>query len=306
MANEQNGKDQQEINLKRYETDVEGLSLDKLEAGLWLAKNRGVLRNILIGALVALIIASWGFSLYGFGSYLLVGMINDSRMMTDLVKSQILDQAQLKQRKARDLIISTVSILPAGGKYDLCVSARNPNEQHRGIFSYCFTVGNGEQSCGQNFILPGETKYVMALAQTFSGAPANASFSIAAMNWNRVDNHLIPNWNQYRDQRLNISVRNPLFKPDESSAAEKLPLNTLSFTAVNHTSFSYWEAPFQIILFSGNRIVGINQYVIKDFVSFDERTEQISWPGIIRAVSKIIITPEINIMDQGVYQQPNE
>jgi hypothetical protein len=293
------------VNLKRYETDVEGVSMKKLEAGLWLIKNRGVFYKIFVGILAAAIIFGWGYSLYSWGNYLFAGMMNDARMMTDLVNSQIMDQASLVQRKAKDLTYSTIGSLITDGKYDLYASVRNLNDKHWGTFSYCFTTNTGEQACGKDFILPGETKYVASFAKVFKTAPVNVSFSISGIIWNRIDNHIIPDWNQYRKQRLNVSILNPVFAPGESSlAAEKITINNLSFTATNNSPFGYYEAPFFIVLSNGNQIVGVNKYVIQNFASFATKDVQIAWPGSIGSVSNITVMPEINIMDPSVYLQP--
>jgi|WetSurMetagenome_2_1015567.scaffolds.fasta_scaffold03831_10 hypothetical protein len=302
MAKDNNSK---KVNQNRYDTDVEGVSMKKLETGLWLIKNRGLFYKILVGILAAVIIIGWVYSLCGWGKYLFIGMANDARMMTSLVQSQVLDKIQLEQRKAKDLIYSSVGVLKIDGKYDLYATVRNPNDKHWGTFSFCFTTNTGEQSCGKDFILPGETKYVASFAQVFQTAPANVSFYITSMNWVRIDNHTIPDWNKYRDQRLNISIINPVFTPGEiSSAAEKITINNLSFSALNNSPFGFWEAPLFIVLSNNNQIVGINKYTIQNFTSFETANVQIAWPGNIGPVDKITVTPEINIIDPSVYLQP--
>lgn len=309
MPNEQQKKSSNQDSLRqdRYENEIEGVSMSKLKTGLWIAKYRHRLWQIFILLLVAVSVISWGYTIYGFGSYLLVGMNQDSQMMKDFVKNGVIGHEYLVKMEAKDLIVSETRILSNNGKYDLYALIKNPNLKYFGSFSYCFTVIGEEKSCGTDFILPGEQKYVLALAKDFTNRPSTAIFSITNHSWQRINNHNIPDWKKYRADRLNISVKNAVLTPaDTNEISEKINLNTLSFTALNNSAFSYWEAPFTIILSGGGKIINVNRYVINDFISYDTREIKITWPGAISPVSSLSITPDINILDNGVYKQPNE
>lgn len=309
MPNEQKNKANNKNSLRqdRYEKEIEGVSMNTLEAGLWLAKNRHNLWRIFIFFLIAISAISWGYTLYGFGSYLLVGMNNDTQMMKDFVQNKIISHDYLVQNAAKDLIYSTTGIINNEGKYDLYARIKNPNAKHSGLFSYCFTTTAEEKSCGSDFILPGEQKYVLLLAQNFKNRPSGVTFSVDNLTWQRLDGHIIPDWKKYRDDRLDFSINNTIFTPAASNEiSEKINLNTLSFTAINNSAFSYWEVPFTIILSNGGKIVSLNKYITSNFISYDSREIKITWPGTIGSVNNINITPDINIVDGRVYRQPNE
>jgi len=309
MPNEQknkaNNKDSQRQD--RYETEVEGVSMKTLKAGLWWTKNRLNLRRILIIILIVFSVISLGYSLFGFGSYLLVGMNKDYQMVKDLVQNKIAGQDYLLQAMAKGLTYSSAGIISNDGKYDLYIQVKNPNVKYWGVFSYCFITAAKEKSCGSDFILPEEKKYILSLAKTFKNRSSSAVFSITKMTWYKIDNHTIFDWNKYLNDHLNISIKNKAFIPAASNeVSEKISLNTLNFTALNNGAFGYWEAPFTIILSDNGKIVSVNRYIINNFISHDSREIKITWPGIIGPVSDISITPDINIMGKGVYQQPNE
>jgi hypothetical protein len=303
MADKQHNNNN--ANLNRYETDVTGVSMKTLEAGLWWAKNRRVLRITLITFLILVSIVTWGYSLYGLGSYLLVGMNADNQTIKNFMQSNLIGQNYLDQGLSKNLTLSSVGYLANDSKYDLYLQATNPNARWWTTFDYCFSRPNGEKSCGSDFILPGENKYILSLGQTFSADPGDINFSYNNVSWNKINNHVIADRTNYRAEHLNVAVKNQLFTPAESNAAsEKISLNSLTFTLINNSAYSYWEMPMSIILTNGRRIVYINHYTISDFISYESRDVKITWPGTVSGVTNINITPDVNILDQGVYQQP--
>ncbi|HTX87228.1 MAG TPA: hypothetical protein VMC41_04165 [Candidatus Nanoarchaeia archaeon] len=307
MADKQNNlNNKSRASLENFESEVEGVSMKTLEAGLWWAKNRQKLRIILIIFLIIVAIGSWSYTLYGFGYYLLVGMNADNRMITTLVQSKTVDQNYLNQEQAKNLILSPAGYLPNADKYDLYLSITNPNSRWWAAFDYCFTRPDGEKSCGSDFILPQEKKYLISLAQSFNSAPADLSFSFTDFTWNKINNHLIADWNSYQSERLAMEINNQTFTPASANeVSEKIGLNTLSFNIANNSAYSYYEVPLTIILTSGGgQIVYLDRYTLNDFTSFASRDIQITWPGAIGDVSGINIAPDVNILDQGVYEPP--
>ncbi|MDD4901856.1 MAG: hypothetical protein PHE24_01845 [Patescibacteria group bacterium] len=293
------------VNLNRYETDVTGVSMKTLEAGLWWTKNRGILKNILIIFLLSVSILSWGYTLYGYGYYLLVGMNADEQMVKNLAQSTMVGQAYLDQLKAKNLILSPVGYLALDGKYDLYLQATNPNARWWAAFDYCFTRSAGEKICGKDFLLPGEKKYILSLNQSFNASPNDLKFALTDIVWQKINNHVISNWPQYQADHLNIAVEDQLFTPAKSNAvSEKIALNTLTFKLANNSAYSFYEVPLTIILTSGNRIVYLDRYTISNFISREKRRAEITWPGTISDVTGINITPDLNILDQGAYRQP--
>jgi hypothetical protein len=274
-----------------------------LETGLWLAKNRKNLKNLLIFFLIVISVLAWGYGIYNIGEYFLVSKKQDTKMVTDLVGDKTSNQNLLLSGAAKDLIYSSVGIISNNGEYDLYTQIKNQNNKYWGSFDYCFTIASGEKSCGSDFILPGDKKYILSLAQTFTKQLSSVTFTTSNLSWHKIDSHVIPDWTVYRNDRLDISIKNSIFIPAvNNEISEKVELNTLSFTATNNSAFNYWETPFIIVLSSNGKVVGVNKYTIGDFASYDSREIKITWPGSIGGVNGINIIPDINIMDPKIYQ----
>jgi hypothetical protein len=309
MANGNNGSSGEGAgkapNLKRYETDVSGVSLKNLETGLWWVKNRGNLKKALIVFLSLICISTVGYSLFGFGMYFFKGMWDDKRMATELVNTTTVSPEFLEQRSAKDLALSGVSLLDNDGRYDMYVNMQNPNPRHWGMFSYCFSSGEKNLKCGDDFILPGEKKILAALGIESDSRPSNIKFILNAVNWKKLNAHSIPDWNTYRTQHLKLDIGNVSFKPASASElSEKIDLNSLSFSVKNESAYGYWEAPLTIVLYRSNRIVGISRYTLKEFSSYDMRDVKLTWPGDLSGVNDVDILPDINVMDENNYLPP--
>ena len=189
-------------------------------------------------------------------------------------------------------------------KYDIFSKISNPNSRYLCNIKYCFIFGNenNEIECSESFIFPNETKYLLSLAKTFEQSPENLRFIIKDISWHRINLHKYPDWQNFYNEHLDIIIGNAKFKPTElSGLSEKIDLNSLEFTVYNNTAYNYWDVTFNIFLYSGNRIVGVNKYILQEFMSKEKRNIQISWSGRFSRVSDIEIIPEINVMDEDVY-----
>ncbi len=291
--------------IKRYETDVSGVSINKLEAGLWWVRNRGLFKKILVSALAIFAFGTFGYSLFGFGYYFIKGMRDDEKMVRDMVNTTTVSREFLEQKAAKDLSLSSVGIIDNTESYDLYISIKNQNPKHWGSFSYCFKIGEKDLECGESFVLPSENKIISALGLKGSSRPNNVKFVIDNMVWKKINPHQIPDWNSYKSERLRIDIKNVSFKPSSSNElSEKIELNSLTFNASNPSAYGFWEAPLNVILYRSNRIVGINRYVIKELSSYDSRDIKITWTGNLAGVNNIDILPDINIMDESNYLKP--
>ncbi len=291
--------------IKRYETDVSGVSLNNLKIGLWLAKRKGIFKNsvlILFGA-VAVSLAVYG--LFGIGYYYLKGAVDDKKMVAEMVSIKTVPQEFLLERAAKNLAISSLSVIDNKGSYDLYVELKNQNLKHWGIVDYCFKSGEKELECGKGFILPNEKKYFTALELKSEDRLVNPKFIVNDVVWKKLDPHKIFNWEAFKSERLKIKIEDITFNAGASSElSEKININQLSFSIKNQSAYGFWEAPLEIILYRNDRIAGISRYVLKEFSSYDERKIDMSLVGEFSGVNKISILPYINIMDDNNYLKP--
>jgi len=288
--------------IKDYK-DTSGLSTRKLNFGLWIASNRKKFRQALIVFLSLIILFSWTYSIYNFAYYVFKGIDEDNKMIAEMLEVNAINHEYIERMSARDLIISPVNILKSGqDKYDFLTKVENPNSNRAGKFRYCLVEEEEKIACDENFIMPGENKYLLILAQELKNRPRNLKLKFENIGWQRINLHKYPDWNKFYDEHLNISVSNIIFKNAYASGlSEKLNFNNLEFKSINNTPYNYWAVDFSILFYSGNSIVGANKYSAEEFMSQETKNIQMSWAGNLSGVTRTEIIPEINILKDDIY-----
>ena len=294
-------KKPKKVDINKYK-DLGGVTLRKLSIGLWYVEHKIQLRKLLISLLLFVSAISWSYTIYGFAYYFSRGMAEDRLLAEQLVHSGIINHEAVLSASAKDLIISPVSVITTNKKFDFYTKITNPNQQHGAQFIYYFLTPEGETEKSNQFILPGESKYLISLSNEYNFKPSGVQLKFENYSWKKVKRHEIPDWKKYRDGRINITVSDKEFvSAAESGLSDKIKLNHLEFNVENESIYNYWSIDFIILLYSGSSIVGVNKYTIDEFLSGEVRSADMSWPGAISRVSKIEIKPEINIFKDDIY-----
>jgi len=299
-----NNQNEENIDIKDYE-DPEGLTVRKMNIGLWFSKHRKHIKNILITLLAIFGVVLCIYSIYHFTYYISRGMDEDELLVRELVQTSIVGHDYILAISAQDLVYTQPTLLKIdSNKYDIFSRISNSNPKHLCHFKYCFISGGGnnEIECSENFIFPNETKYLLSLAQTLKQFPSNLQLVIRDIYWQRINLHKYPDWPDFYNQHLDIVVDNIKFQPAElSGLSEKIDLNILEFTVSNNTAYNYWDVSFNIFLYSGNKIVGINKYILQELMSKETRDIQMSWPGRLGRINSVEIVPEVDIINDNIY-----
>jgi len=288
-------KNSQEIDLSKYE-DLSGLSVNKMNFGLWLSENRAKILRIIIICLIAISAFFFVYSSYSYIVYFLNG--STSKDLASLVKSNVVSQRNV----VSDIVVSTPQIFRSGEAHDLVVTIKNPNDKFFAHFNYCFNIEGRSPVCGNGFALPGEEKYIVALGQKIGTDQLAVSFKINSVSWQRIDTHKIINWNTFASDRLNFSLENVnLALADESGLSEKVGLDSLDFTITNRTAFGYYEVPLSIAFYRDSELVGVNRYVVKDFLAGESKSVRLSWLGGLPNITRTSVKPELDLSDDSIY-----
>lgn len=293
---------QPEVDINRYKS-LDSPSSGKLEIGLWLLENKKYFKRAFIFFLIAVAVVSWSYTIYGFAYYIGKGMNDDEILVKQMVETKTVSHEYILKLVPQDLFYSSVKIFRGDeNKYDFAAEIKNPNGKHWASIKYCFYEQNQEVECGENFIFPGETKNLIALAKNFSYLPRDASLMIKEISWQKINTRQISDWGSFRDNHLNFAFEGITFKPAASSGlSEKLNLNTLEFSASNKTVFNYWEVPLDILFYNGNTLIGVNRYVLSEFMSQEKRDIKMSWLGSLNGVNGVKVIPDLNILKDDIY-----
>ncbi len=294
MSKEENLNGQnKDIDLKNYNDEAD-VSLKRMNFGLWVAEHR---RRIIKIVIIFLISLSAFFFIYSSYSYIVYFISGDPN--SELINNNL---SFASRQVTSDLETAALQVFDLDGHSDLAIQVTNPNDKFMANFSYCFKQGDKDLACGKSFILPSEKKNILALAQAFSGSRSELSFSISDIFWRRIDAHQIPNWADFLGQRLDFAFSDMNFASAAASGlSDKVNLSTFDFSVKNQTAYGYYEAPLNIFLYSGSEIVGVNRYILQNFLPGETRSVKIIWPGRFNSVNRTEVIPDINIMDDNVY-----
>ncbi|MFW5888421.1 MAG: hypothetical protein ACOCVY_01760 [Patescibacteria group bacterium] len=292
--------------LKNYKDPFLQISLKKLKAGLWYVEHRAFFRKTLLVIFVLFIVGMWLYIITGFGVYIFKGMEEDKKMINSLTNQGLKLGLQSRTASDNDLNYSSITTFKRGDKHDLMVKIKNPEERYWAEFDYCFTQANEEIDCRTNFILPGESKYILSLSHEFNSR-SNIDFDIESIDWQAINFHKIPNWEQYKKEHLNFEFTDVKYNSGNNNEySDKINLNSLKFNAYNNTSYGYWKANVNILLYNSGKIVGINSYTIDRFNAGEKEKVELVWPGNMGEVTDVSIVPDLNIMDKSNYIQPEK
>lgn len=286
-------KNERDFDLNRYE-DLNGLSLKKMNFGLWLSENRSKMTKLIIAFLIIVSAGFFIYSSYHYANYFLDGRNSGGTETNVSVLSP--------RRVVSDLLIAVPQVFKSGETYDLAVNIENPNDKFTGNFQYCFTVNDTPMSCGRGFIMPGEEKYLFALGQKIEGVAPEVSFNVTDVFWQRIDAHKIPDWSMFAVSRLNFAVEDlKLILASSRNTGDRASLDSLEFSISNNSAYGYYEVPLKIAFYNGAELVGVNSYVVNNFLAGQKRSVRLSWLSGLGNVTRTEIRPELNLLDDNIY-----
>lgn len=291
-------------------TDNE-ITPQKLKRSYWYVTNRAKLKAITAGLLIFLIFGLFAYSVVSLLIYV-IEMEDDSRMVYTMSFDLVNFDGFKIKRSPKNIKVSAVSllrgVLPSREGnyiyYDLSARIENINQRHRAEFSYRFTCNNWKGDLREGFVLPAEKKYILELGVEATESQCTPGIEIGNVSWQRLSRHSIPDTEVYKQQHLNMKIKDVEFVPaieivDEGGVA--LTNSKVRFKAVNFSAYSFWLMPMNVILMRGNQVLGVNRFIIDKFKSGSERSGEVFWNGTMGLVDNIVIEPDINIFDPEVF-----
>lgn len=281
--------------------DEVGVTTRHLDFDLWLITHRRHFIITVVAFLSLIGVVTWGYSLYHWGEYLIVGQQQDENLRQALGAETTLYHDS--GRTTGYLKVGEVEVMAHGPtEVDFIGSVMNTNLRGIITFDYYFDVNGQRVGAGQDFVLPGDSKYVLALAQPVSVQGNNAILVIENLSLKRLPPEIAQDWQYFREERLNFVISEAKFIPGQiNGLSDKVSLGQISFNLTNAGAYGYKNARFIVLLKSGNRIVGATPYYLQNVRSGDNKTVSFTWYGAVPTVSQVEVIPDINPFDDSVY-----
>lgn len=300
--NDSRGSAPRPADIKKYR-DLEGVSLRKLEFGLWFVEHKENLRKALVVFLIIIAASSWSYTIYGFSYYLAKGMEEDDLIYRELANSGRINHDYIVQSSPQSLSFGAVkTVSSAANSFDFIVEAKNLNQRHWGEFEYYFLVDGVKTDSDSSFVLPGETKYLLIPAQRLNHPPGSIRVAVDKINWRRIDVRRIPDWQEFSDEHLAVTIaKDKYISSRESGLSERINISQVEFEATNNSPYNYLQAAFYVLLYNRSNLVAVNRYSLNGFMSGRPYFIRVSMPEAVGRVDRVEIKPEIAIMNENNY-----
>ena len=283
--------------------DSDAVLTDKsLNYGLWYIENFPFIKKILFILVIAVAVGSWGYTILNLIWYAAVGMKEDAKLQAELLRPIYIGHEYFEQNKPQNLNVYSVSVFEGhDGNYDFAVEIDNPNKKFQASFQYVIKGGGAVVYRGRDFILPDESKYLVVLSQKTLNPDQEFDLEIESISWRRFDQKKIRDWSSYRAQHLDFEIDGAEFIPNSSVLSQKVRLNTVKFTARNNSPFNYESVKFLIFIKSNDSIIGVQSYILDNFLSSRSYPVELRWQGSIDYAASVEVVPDINILDESIY-----
>jgi hypothetical protein len=277
----------------------------ELKFGYWWTTNKLFVKKVF-----TVVLGVVGFSLLAYGTWgfadWFIGSGVRERAGTALLTENLTDYTFFRESaQPKPLVIQSTSVLLSGERrYDLVAKVSNPNQRWWVEFKYKFSGYDATDKTYTGYLLPTDTRYIYILGVASERKPVS-ELEIIEVNWRRIDGHFVqPDYPSWATERLNFTVEDPKYSPPDPNSP--VPISRAKFKVTNDTAYSYVAAPFFVTLYSGNRLVGANRVVATRFLAGETRNIEASWFTDLPSVTKVEVSPELNIFDNKIYLKPGQ
>lgn len=234
----------------------------------------------------------WGWNIIAWTNYLTNTKAHNNAIA--LMRENLVNYGSFKATHTPlEPEILLVSAVPNGyGKYDFLARVKNLNINWvMTKIKYRFIYTGGVTSVRENFLLPGQEKYLFAFLENISGAVGEPHLEIMEISWWRVS--------QTEANKI-IAILNDLTFAEEKfqSVAQN---SIISFKAKNNTPYSFWETGYQVVLYDGSRPMAINYLLTTNFKSATEQELQATWFSTLPSPSRIEIISDADLLNPQSY-----
>lgn len=282
----------------------------QLSWGLWFVAHRESLQRLGYGALIAVSVLSWGYTLWGLTDhFLLRGLDLQRAIQRDLATRQNPRAAIIQRQRPKQLEIAEVLLIPNGGSsFDVAARVVNPNSRWRAMVEYHLEIPGAPSETARTVLLPGRDRWLIRLNAESKANPSTAALSFSRIDWQRLSHLDVADPKRFVDERLNIEITQSAFVPPRElalgsgtpSAAGPTPTVNVSratFTVVNRSAYGLKDLELAVLLRRSGGIVAVNRIVLNDVRSGESRAAAATWFHSLGLVQAVEVIPYVNVFD---------
>jgi len=176
-------------------------------------------------------------------------------------------------------------------EYDFIAILSNPNTRWMAMNTVIqFRVGGVAYPEFSTFVLPRQQRAVALFRQRVTGPSPLLTANLQATKWRRIKRDLVT--------LSELQGRDYVYTSLPHSSTN------LDFTLTNSSPYSYWEAPFLLIAWQNDTIVGVQSSSVPQLLSGQDRTVALAWRYTLPLVTKTTIDFQIDVTDPAHFMDP--
>ena len=180
---------------------------------------------------------------------------------------------------------------------DLIAKVENPNQKWASEnLQYRFKYGQATSDSLTTYLMPQETKYLLAYGLASEEMGADPKLVIESVNWQRIEQ---PAKLPLID--LQITDINPQRISLKDATGYSL---RVSAKVTNQSIYSLKKVRFIVLLSSGGRINGFKEISLNNVESFSEREIEVVFKESTYFGTDVEIIPELNLLDEDNFYLP--
>lgn len=266
----------------------DNFSDSELQVSYWYVTHATLLRRLGSGALLVVTILLWVYVAVA-GYYWLVAVADEQRHVQALLAGDAAVADQIRATSPRPIQFSTGRVVPSsGGRSDIIVPATNPNSTWVATFRY----GLSDGATYQGYLLPGESAPLLVL-----GAESPGQVELSDVQWQRVSADLA---RQVQERHVQFQIKDQVVVPALAGG----DATRVVFSLTNNSAYSYWHTDVTVVLYAGGSLVAVNQIMLDQLRSGEERLVEINFPGVVSVVTDAEVTVRVNPFDAGNIMPP--
>ncbi len=187
-------------------------------------------------------------------------------------------------------IVNTAALPNANSNYDLIAQINNPNKDWVvESIKYNFVINGQPTDSLTDFIMPNSDKYLTMLSVPLTSEQNSIALTmeIKEINWSRV-----PDINKLVS--FDFSFENINYS---SYIANKLTIHNVEAEVINNGFKGFWQTRFIVILYSGDKIAGVNYVYYDEFKAGAKQSLKSQWNYLSLPVTSVVILPDMDLTD---------
>jgi len=271
------------------EYNIDDVSEKQIKFGVWYLGHIDKIKKVITIILIVFSAVTIGYGIFGFIYHYSVQSKLDQQLAQ--ITATNIDFASFQARtKAENISFLEPEVIYSGNNsYDIFTKVVNPNERWLvKELTFQFVSGDYTSPTTTIYLLPQEERYLFDLAIQSPKRLSAVTINVMDIKWQRFKPAMeIPEVN-FKTSKVDF------FVSDNESRS------WISFMVNNESINNFWEVTWQALLFSGRKVVGINQIRTEEFVSGQSREVIMSWFEKLPRVSTVEVYPVVDLLNPDI------